>query len=209
MSLSSGMPVAASGLGFLGPVPDQTQCWPSIWLCILEYVWSQVCMTLHAQFVPDSLLFFWDGEVFYPLSCSQALRYLRNLLTSALSDQDFCPSSYTLHSCKASFLSFMNETGLDRDSRRLQGHHTGGAPELYSREDTIGALRAQRQLCERICGGFVPKTPIARGAQRPATSAPPDLAADFHGQYSLPVMFQVTPLHTTRMQLLRLNQRLP
>ena len=104
-------------------------------------------------------------------------------------------ASYTLHSCKASYLSYMNEVGVARELRRLQGHHKGQAVELCSRGDTIAALRAQRFLLHQVRAGWVPSTPIVRGAQRPLVSSPPNLVATFEEHGSLPVMFQTSALH--------------
>ena len=123
---------------------------------------------------PDCLFVMWSEEEFAPLSYSQALRRLR-MLIEAFSGA-LAAESYTLHSAKCTFLSWMSERLLTPESRRLQGHHRSGSTQLYSRDDTWCALDAQQSLLSAIRQGWLPSTPIARGAQAPLRSDPVDLA---------------------------------
>ena len=110
-----------------------------------------------------------------PMSYASCLKWLRYYLQFPWLD---CPpdvpvSNYTVHSMKCSLLSYMLEVpsilGPDRDS---QGHHRGSSRELYSRDDVLGALRAQQQLRAAVQSGLRPRTPQHRGAQLPMPAIP-------------------------------------
>ena len=110
-----------------------------------------------------------------PMSYASCLKWIRYYLQFPWLD---CPpeipvSNYTVHSMKCSLLSYMLEVpsilGPDRDS---QGHHRGSSRELYSRDDVLGALRAQQQLRAAVLAGLRPRTPQHRGAQLPMPAIP-------------------------------------
>ena len=150
----SGMPVAACGLAVLGPLPDQAQRWPSVWLCILEYVWSQVCVTQIRFFLPGTVSSF-------------AL-----FLTLKLSDA--CAPFLCIHAFSPSCIRWVLIVtfGVFRATTK------GLAPEH--------AVRTQSGRSEPS------ESFLQNCAWRPA----PDHigGATFRNDYSLPVMFQVTPL---------------
>ena len=77
---------------------------------------------------------------------------------------------------KCSLLSYMLEVpsilGPDKDA---QGHHRGSSRELYSRDDVLGALRAQQQLWAAVLAGLRPRTPQHRSAQLPMQPIPVSL----------------------------------
>ena len=96
-------------------------------------------------FEPDYLFFALTANGFSSMTYAQALYRLRALLQ--LWHQNISVSqqtTYTLHPCKASFLTYMAE--LDLPERDRQGHHRGSSAQLYAREGTFPALSAQRQL---------------------------------------------------------------
>ena len=79
--------------------------------------------------------------------------------------------TYTLHSMKATLLSFGPQLGaLVSDSDRLlQGHHQDQKQSLnlYGRDSVWGSLRYQKTVTEQIQQGWRPKTPQHRGGQFP------------------------------------------
>ena len=141
----SDMPFAVAGDGMLGVVDCQGRAWPAVFLMLMSSVWQEARDCLGAGYVPDVLLF--TCAEFRPWSYAQALKILRDLLAQHMPQcADVAMMSYTLHSCKATYLSYMSQCNLGRTDRRLQGHHRSGAVELYARDDTFGALRAQREV---------------------------------------------------------------
>ena len=170
-SCKSGVPFAALGEGLLGSVVCDDQAWPFIYLSLLGEIWDETCEVLGSDFVPDSLFFTWEASEFAPMSYGQALRILRILLSRQGRALPVQAQSYTLHSCKATFLSYMSQLCLDSEARRKQRHHSGGSVALYSRDDTHEALQAQRRVLMALRQGWRPALPIARGAQRPLLEA--------------------------------------
>ena len=110
-----------------------------------------------------------------PMSYASCLKWLRYYLQFPWLDcpPDIPVSNYTVHSMKCSLLNYMLEVpsilGPDRDS---QGHHRGSSRELHSRDDVLGALRAQQQLRAAVLSGLRPRTPQHRGAQLPMPAIP-------------------------------------
>ena len=94
-----------------------------------------------------------------PMSYASCLKWLRYYLQFPWLDcpPDLPVSNYTVHSMKCSLLSYMLEVpsilGPDKDA---QGHHRGSSRELYSRDDVLGALRAQQQLRAAVLAGCGP-----------------------------------------------------
>ena len=157
--------------------------WVAKWLRVLDSIASQEirdfgvapsflfpCIDEHGQLV----------RPLAPMSYASGLRWLRYYLRCPwLEDPPAIPvSNYTVHSLKCTFLSFMLEVpeiqGADKDA---QGHHRGSSRELYSRDDVLGALRAQTQLRAAVLAGFRPRTPQHRGAQLPMQPIPFELEA--------------------------------
>ena len=79
--------------------------------------------------------------------------------------------SYSLHSMKATVLSWARQCDLGSEVRGEQGHHrqsaNGHSVRLYSRDDVWGALKVQRTVVQHLALGWRPLTPQARGAQAP------------------------------------------
>ncbi|CAL1140530.1 unnamed protein product [Cladocopium goreaui] len=114
-----------------------------------------------------------------PLNYAETTRIFREmLLTPWKKFQDQHPlahlqQTYTLHSMKATLLSFGPQLGnLVSDSDRLlQGHHQDPkhSLNLYGRDSVWGSLRYQSTIIMEIHKGWRPKTAQHRGGQFPLT----------------------------------------
>ncbi|CAE7505683.1 unnamed protein product [Symbiodinium sp. CCMP2592] len=175
-----GQPFGLITQGFLH---HGTHSWVARWLRVLDSIASQEVRDFG---VAPSFLFPAlddDAELLRPLepmSYPSCLRWLRYYLQFPwmVSPPEVPVSNYTVHSMKCSLLSYMLEVpdirGPDRDA---QGHHRGSSRELYSRDDVLGALRAQTQLRSAVLADFRPRTPLHRGAQLPMAPIPFTLEA--------------------------------
>ena len=135
-----GTPFALGGCGLSagkGGVP-----WISAWLRGLQQVWD--CLRVADSSVePDCLFFRCDlaARTFEPLSYTQCLRILRAFVKDWLGTHDFgrysgqclvssevsildVVASYSLHSCKATVLSWLAQLDERPDVRLAQGHHS-------------------------------------------------------------------------------------
>ena len=103
----------------------------------------------------------------------EALYFLRYYMTlpwsSAATAQSLTSDHYTIHGLKCTLLSWACQLGLSEEDRRQHGKHKPAQQSvaLYSRDDVVGSLRLQQQLIDKICGGWRPCTPLARGGQQP------------------------------------------
>lgn len=75
---------------------------------------------------------------------------------------------FTLHSCKATTLSWAAQLGVPEDLRAAQGHHrlANHCVKKYGRDDVWPQIRCQRKLVNAIAEGWVPSTPLNRGLSR-------------------------------------------
>ena len=102
-----------------------------------------------------------------PMQYSSALAQFQRCLCTytSLSSQE--AMKFTLHSLKASTLSWANQLDLSLEERAAQGHHrlrnSAGCVEKYRRDDLLPALRCQRRLIQAFAAGWMPGTPLARG----------------------------------------------
>jgi len=84
--------------------------------------------------------------------------------------------NYTLHSLKATLLSFGPQLGpaVDPDDRLQQGHHADPRKSLhlYGRDSVWGSLRYQQTVITKIREGFRPKTAQHRGGQSTLVEPP-------------------------------------
>ena len=154
------------------------------WLFKFLQTWDQVMTALQ---VPQSKVDFLipsmapDGtfQELEPLNYAETTRIFREmLLTPWKKFQDQHPlahlqQTYTLHSMKATLLSFGPQLGnLVNDSDRLlQGHHQDPkhSLNLYGRDSVWGSLRYQSTIIMEIHKGWRPKTAQHRGGQFPLT----------------------------------------
>ena len=112
-----------------------------------------------------------------PLDYASALRIFRDMLYtpwkrfSGPHPLDQMQLNYTLHSAKATLLSFGPQLGsaVESDDRLQQGHHADPRKSLhlYGRDSVWGALRYQQIVIQQIRKGFRPKTAQHRGGQTP------------------------------------------
>lgn len=81
------------------------------------------------------------------------------------------PNDYTLHSLKATTLSWSNQLAqqglVTEEQRHLQGHHRRGSMRIYSRDDTAGQMALQDTLIKQVQSGHRFVTPLHRGSQQP------------------------------------------
>ena len=174
-TMAAGHPfgVKASGLCSLGTFT---------WLYKFLRTWDEVmhdlqisrtrCDFLIPTMSPDG-----SFSVFEPLDYAGTTKNFRDmLLTPWKSWQgphplDKLQMQYTLHSMKATLLSFGPQLGsLVSDSDRLlQGHHQDPkrSLNLYGRDSVWGSLRYQQTVITEVQKGWRPKTAQHRGGQFP------------------------------------------
>ena len=175
-----GVPFICVGSGLLGQHDSRDTWWTTAFLNLLEERRQALCAHLQTDaFAPDAL-FFWDelqtgdGEVdacFAPLQYGVALNWLRKFVVSIGFGSDTA-SVYTLHSAKATVLSWMNQLLLSPSLRAMQGHHKVDSVTLYGRDDVWLPLSGQRALRRALLLGWRPTTPQHRGGQQPLQEPP-------------------------------------
>ena len=110
---------------------------------------------------------------FEAMTYAEALYYLRYYMTLPWSHQNaplqVDASSYSVHSLKATVLSWAAQANLPEEDRRVHGKHKPAqmSVQLYSRDDILGSLRVQSELISRASQGWRPVTPLSRGGQLP------------------------------------------
>ena len=155
-----GTPFALGGCGL--SASKGTVSWISVWLRCLQQVWD--CLRgADAAVEPDCLFFRCDlaARTFEPLSYTQCLsvfrtyfwlgthdsgKYSSHCLVSSDVSVDALVSTYSLHSCKATVLSWLAQLDERPDVRLAQGHHSNPLLQsmtLYSRDSVFPALQAQ------------------------------------------------------------------
>ena len=161
-----GMAFAFYAEGIYGP-------WGIRWLQLLAALWGSL-EQLSSNVVPDSLFFcssLLDDTcdfAFCPASYASALRCLRSALNMWGRLGYDASRNFTLHSCKATVLSWCSQLGLGDMARREQGHHRTTSVTLYGRDDTHAALALQASILGKIrTGAFRPSISQHRGAQSP------------------------------------------
>ena len=87
---------------------------------------------------------------------------------------------YTLHSLKATTLSWAMQLELPLEQRAAQGHHRDAwtCVRKYRRDDILPQLACQRSLWDAISKGWEPIVPLLRGVQRMPVAAPVDEALE-------------------------------
>ena len=99
-----------------------------------------------------------------PMSYATALKWLRHCINAPWKQQQtpiLDPSLFTIHSCKATLLSWANQQAhlLTEEERLQRGHHrvsAKGSLRLYSRDDVYPALQLQGILQGAIMQGWRP-----------------------------------------------------
>ena len=102
-----------------------------------------------------------------PISYVSACMHLRRILSEV---SGVAPEQYTLHSCKATVLSWALQLRLPEGDRAKQGHHRSQSTHsvaLYGRDDVVQMLWVQSQVRARILAGWRPCSAQLRGALPP------------------------------------------
>ena len=168
----SGQPFAVVTSGFVGDSPQSS--WIYVWLKAL-----QAAVYRSYPFCPDFIIPVLDhyhsptGNA--PLPYAAALKALRWAAQTPWGKPTLSAEQahqLTLHSLKVTFLSAAAQLRLPESSRKLQGNHTGGSVQLYSRDDTIEALWVQSQVASAVRNGWRAVRPLQRGGQTPIPEPP-------------------------------------
>ena len=72
---------------------------------------------------------------------------------------------FTLHSCKATILSWASQLGIPENLRAAQGHHRLASQMVkkYGRDDVWPQIRCQNKIRQAVANGWYPATPLNRG----------------------------------------------
>ena len=172
----SGQPFAVLLAGFSADSAQSS--WVFHWLRTLHQAAAR-----HPQFAPDFIIPTMDSlhcpSLTAPLSYAAALRAIRWACQTPWDHPRMSSQSaqnITLHSLKVTMLSSAAQLRLPHRDRQIQGHHTGGSVQLYSRDDTVDALWVQTQISTSVRQGWRPVRPQHRGGQAPMHEMPVTLA---------------------------------
>ena len=157
-SSKSGYPFAVQVFGLIADAPQAS--WLLKWLEALNIVWNASILKYGPSFVPDHLFPNLDssGAIVDPMSYAQTIALLRRYLQT-IPSLCSCALEYTLHSAKATVLSWACQLNLDSESRALQGHHKPSlqsSVNLYGRDSVHAPIQLQMQI-----------RALHRGAQSP------------------------------------------
>lgn len=108
------LPLTAPGLGVT------TECWAETWLMSGKQLGIDLPPTHVVMPAPDEN----GGPCARPLTSTEASQWLRKLLTGTKEVNH--ERKVSIHSCKATCLSFCAKYGLDPMTRLQLGYHTGG-----------------------------------------------------------------------------------
>ncbi|CAE8693610.1 unnamed protein product [Polarella glacialis] len=113
---------------------------------------------------------------------------------------DSC-STFTLHSLKATQLSWALQLEVPEHQRAALGHHRCRGDRAmvakYSRDDVLPALRAQFAVIQAIRKGWVPLVAQNRGARAPMVELPPE--PGFNRDLAVPNFMAVPAKDTIRV----------
>ena len=138
-----------------------SQSWVLRWLQAFE---SIAIEHLQSSSPPDFGFMRVEAGSLSPLSYCSTLAALRSLLSSwgGISEEQVL--LYTLHSMKATFLSFYRQCGCSQEVRHLQGHHKfQQSMHLYGRDDVSPCIAEHGIFVDKVRGGWRPRTPLMRG----------------------------------------------
>ena len=168
------------------------QSWVLRWLQAFE---SLASSHLKSASPPDFAFMRLDGDGLSPLSYCSTLAALRSLLSSwgGISEEQVL--LYTLHSMKATFLSFYRQCGCSQEVRHLQGHHKfQQSMHLYGRDDVSPCIAEHAIFVDKVRSGWRPRTPLMRGVHF-MMSEPAVAFADASSFWSLTVDLHFFKLH--------------
>ena len=102
-----------------------------------------------------------------PMRYTAALSQFRRCLVCFGGMPESAVAGFSLHSLKATLLSWAGDLGVDAHDREAQGHHrskgVSGCVAKYSRNDIAPQLRCQRAVLRAVQCGWIPGAPLDRG----------------------------------------------
>ena len=100
-----------------------------------------------------------------PMSFTSMLGQLRRCLCTYANLSVEEAKRFTLHSCKATTLSWATQLNLALDLRAAQGHHAlpNSCVKKYGRDDIWPQLLCQEKILKKVSHGWHPHVPINRG----------------------------------------------
>ena len=146
-----------------------------------------------------------SGQVLssHPMDYASSQKILRHMLRTpwkVFKDShplDSLTMNYTIHSLKATLLSFGPQLGdaVADDDRLQQGHHADPRKSLhlYGRDSVWGSLRYQSTVVQKVRGGFRPKTAQHRGGQFPLRE--PDVALELYKKTAADFTYKCLPFN--------------
>ena len=168
------------------------QSWVLRWLQAFESVASS---HLQSASPPDFGFMRLDGDGLSPLSYCSTLAALRSLLSSWGGVSEEQVLLYTLHSMKATFLSFYRQCGCSQEVRHLQGHHKfQQSMHLYGRDDVSPCIAEHAIFVDKVRSGWRPRAPLMRGVHF-MMSEPAVAFADASSFWSLTVDLHFFKVH--------------
>ena len=159
----------AFGVLAQGLMSKRSYHWLHKYLLTLDAVLTRVGMEYMDYLMPDVSNQQGILIPLQPMSYATALKWLRHCIRAPWK-QLLDPSAFTIHSCKATLLSWSAQQAhlLTEEERLQQGHHRSSAKSslrLYSRDDVYPALRLQSLLRNAVLQGWRPSVPLHRGSQ--------------------------------------------
>ena len=160
------MPCGTNHHGFLARTNSPFRSWIVKWFQLLDALWYDLHLDESSLACPD---FFFaqlnpDGTLAGPLSYCQALKIFRYCIAS-VPDLNFSSEqihAFTMHSCKATVLSWAAQLSMPAEDRASQGHHAF----FDTRDDVFPSLQLQKQIKSSIFDGhWRPNTPLSTGSQ--------------------------------------------
>lgn len=119
---------------------------------------------IRARYASQDFFLQWNGK---PMKYAVALSQFRRCLVSFGGMPESAVAGFSLHSLKATLLSWAGALGVDAHDREAQGHHRSmglsGCVAKYSRDDIEPQLRCQRAVVRAVEAGWIPGTPLDRG----------------------------------------------
>ena len=183
-----------------------SQSWVMRWLQAFECISSK---DLQSDSPPDFGFMRVAAEDISPLSYCSTLAALRSLLSSWGGISEEQVFLYTLHSMKATFLSFYRQCGCSQEVRHLQGHHKfQQSMHLYGRDDISPCIAEHRIFVDKVRGGWRPRTPLMRGVHF-ILNEPSVAFADASSFWSLSVDLHFFKLHLTEDSVALPSQVIP
>ena len=138
---------------------------------------------IRARYASQYFFLQWNGK---PMKYAVELSQFRGCLVSFGGMPESAVAGFSLHSLKATLLSWAGALGVDAHDREAQGHHRSmglsGCVAKYSRDDIEPQLRCQRAVVRAVEAGWIPGTLLDRGVSSMQSRA--DSGADSDAERS-------------------------